>query len=181
MRRSVSMKAFVLILAITLVLGCAVGGTLAWLMTQTTPVTNTFTATNIEITLTETSPNSFALIPGKEYKKDPVVTVTDNTTVDCWLFVKIDETQAAKDYLTYTLALEGWALVDGQTNVYARTAKTGDSYHLLTGDKVTVKDSVTLDNMTAAAAAELSFTAYAVQLEGFEGNAAGAWAKLPNN
>ena len=178
MRKNVSMKALVLILAITLVLGCAVGGTLAWLMTETAPVTNTFTATNIKITLTETSPNSFALIPGKEYTKDPVVTVTDETTVDCWLFVKIDETQAAKDYLTYTLALDGWNLMEGETNVYARTAKAGDSYHLLTGDKVTVKDSVTLDNMNAAAEAKLSFTAYAVQLEGFENDAAGAWAKL---
>ena len=55
-RRSVSGRLFVLMLALVLVLGCAVGGTVAWLVAKTEPVVITFTYGDINITLTETKP-----------------------------------------------------------------------------------------------------------------------------
>ena len=41
-RRSVSSRTFIAMLALVLVIGCAVGGTIAWLTAQTGPVVNTF-------------------------------------------------------------------------------------------------------------------------------------------
>ena len=51
-RRSVGMKTFVAMLALGLVIGCAGGGTVAWLTAQTEPVVNTFTYGDINIELT---------------------------------------------------------------------------------------------------------------------------------
>lgn len=50
-RRSVGMKTFVAMLALVLVIGCAVGGTVAWLVSSTNAVVNTFTYGDINITL----------------------------------------------------------------------------------------------------------------------------------
>ena len=50
-RRSVSSKLFVMMLALVLVFGCAVGGTIAWLTVKTAPVVNTFTYGDINIEL----------------------------------------------------------------------------------------------------------------------------------
>ena len=46
---TVSMKVVVVLLALVLLIGCAAGGTIAWLMTNTDPVENTFSASNIQI------------------------------------------------------------------------------------------------------------------------------------
>ena len=74
-RRSVGMKTFVAMLALVLVIGCAVGGTVAWLTAQTGPVVNTFTYGNINITLSETTGEDYKIIPGVDIEKDPTVTV----------------------------------------------------------------------------------------------------------
>ena len=50
-------KAWVSLVAVVLVLCCAVGGTLAWLTAKSDVVTNTFAPSDINITLTET-PNT---------------------------------------------------------------------------------------------------------------------------
>ena len=50
-RRSVSSRTFIAMLALVLVIGCAVGGTVAWLVSSTDPVVNTFTYGDINITL----------------------------------------------------------------------------------------------------------------------------------
>ena len=82
-------RTLALILALVLVFGAAVGGTIAYLTDTTDPVTNTFTVGNIDITLAETK-DDFKMVPGCDIAKDPKVTVTANSE-DCWLFVKIDE------------------------------------------------------------------------------------------
>ena len=87
-RRSVSMKTFVAMLALVLVIGCAVGGTVAWLTAQTGPVVNTFTYGDIDITLGETTGNNYKIIPGVDIEKDPKVTVKKGSEA-CWLFVKV--------------------------------------------------------------------------------------------
>lgn len=76
-------KRFILLIAVMLVVGCTVGSTLAWLITKTDPVVNTFTAGNINITLTEPQYERYVkdsqgrskLIPGGTIPKDPTVTV----------------------------------------------------------------------------------------------------------
>ena len=53
-RKGVGAKAVVMLLAVVLLLGISVGGTLAWLTAKTNPVNNVFTPSNIDVTLTET-------------------------------------------------------------------------------------------------------------------------------
>lgn len=176
-------KAWVSLVAVVLVLCCAVGGTLAWLTDKTGEVKNTFSPSDINITLTET-PNTDTdgngendawkadMIPGFSYDKDPVVTVKGDS-VDCYLFVKFEEKGNPATYLTYTSTLtaaNGWTQGDSTSipsNVWYRkvTANAADqSWNLLAGNTIAVKDTVTKDNMTTAANAELVYTAYATQL-----------------
>ena len=181
--KTVSMKVVVVLLALVLLIGCAAGGTIAWLMTNTGDVTNTFSASNIQISLDETTGNTYKLIPGKTYAKDPVLTVKGTTDVDCWLFFKVVENNPG-NFLTYELNLDGWTKLE--TGVYYRaiTASTADqSFQLLKGKTgftngyVTISEDLTLAQMTEASTASLKFTGYAIQKEGFDDPAA-AWDKL---
>ena len=72
------------------VMVASIGGTVAWLTATTDPVTNTFTYGDIDITLDETTGNSYKIIPGVDISKDPKVTVKAGSEA-CWLFVKVDE------------------------------------------------------------------------------------------
>lgn len=179
--------------AFALVLCFAVGGTLAWLTARTNTITNTFTKGDVKISLTETwntDTNSDSsndvwqaqLIPGETYAKDPTVEVLSDTNVDCWLFVKFEELNDAATYLDYTSTLttdNGWTQGDGTdipANVWYREVKAADSvkeWELLDDNEVTVKGSVTEDNMDDAADAKLVYTAYAAQKDNL--TAADAW------
>ena len=191
-------KKLTTVLAIVLVVALSVAGTYAYLTDKTATIKNTFTVGNVNITLTETwntdtnndnKPDAWQaqLIPGKEYLKDPVVTVKGGSE-KCYLFVKFEEIGNPADYLTYTSTLtdaNGWTKLEGESNVWYRVvdkADTNTSFVLLQADNkgnmVTVKDSVTNTNMEAASKAQLVYTAYACQTAGFEDNAAGAWAEV---
>lgn len=183
-----------LLLAVCLV---TVGGTLAWLVDSTSEVKNTFTTAGIGVTLTETFNTDSdgdnvndkwqaQMIPGYSYTKDPKVKVSTNS-VDCYLFVKFKETNNPSTYLTYTSTLtaaNGWTQggdVDIPANVWYRKVMTSDttwSWELLSGNTISVKDTVTKDNMATAASATLTYTAYASQLyksAGVEFSAKEAW------
>ena len=110
-------KTLALLLALVLVFGAAVGGTIAYLTDTTGPVTNTFTVGNIDIDLDETK-TDFKMVPGCDIAKDPVVTVDANSE-DCWLFVRIDESSNLKDFISYAVA-EGWTQGDGTNMVPQR-------------------------------------------------------------
>lgn len=174
-------KTIALILSCVLVLGCAIGGTFAWLTAKTGPLVNTFTVGNVNIDLSETTTN-YKMVPGKDISKDPKVTVKVNSEA-CWLFVKIDESTNAKfsDYMTYGVA-DGWTAVTGQTGVYYRIvdATSADiDYPVLKDNKVSVKSGVTkgmMDGLNEANYPKLTFTAYAVQKDGFN-TAEDAWAE----
>lgn len=190
-RRSVSSKTFVVMLALVLALGCAVGGTIAWLTKTTDPVVNTFTYGNIDITLTETVPENrqAKIIPGKDIPKDPKVTVKANSE-DCYLFVKVVEDGTfVANKVTYTIRADGWTKGDGTDipeNVYYRVvpaATTDTEFYMLTGNTanpngvVTVRDTLTKDDIKNITNPTLTFTAYAIQKEGFA-NAKAAWAEI---
>lgn len=192
-RRSVGMKTFVAMLALVLVIGCAVGGTVAWLTAQTEPVVNTFTYGDINIDLKETKPKNkqAKIIPGVDIEKDPKVTVKTNSEA-CWLFVKVEEGGTFVDRkVTYSIA-KGWTRGNGTDipeNVYYRAvdAVTSDaSFYVLQGNEkylngvVTVGENLTkaeANRITAENQPKLTFTAYAVQKEGIT-DAAAAWAKV---
>lgn len=97
-------KKVAVMLACALAVGCAIGGSLAWLTDQTENVTNTFTVGDINIDLKEhdylpesktldtespvTENKDYLFVPGDTLPKDPFVTVEANSE-DCYLFVKV--------------------------------------------------------------------------------------------
>lgn len=179
-RRSVSSKAFAAVLALVLVLGCALGGTVAWLVADSGPVTNTFTYGDINITLTETTGEDYKIIPGVNIEKDPKVTVEANSEA-CWLFVKVDEVGTfVADKVTYSVA-DGWTALTGQPGVYYREvgAVTADTdFYVLKDNVVKVSDTLTKEDIKdITTRPTLTFTAYAVQKDGIA-DAATAWSKI---
>ena len=187
-RRSVSSRTFIAMLALVLVIGCAVGGTIAWLTAQTDPVVNTFTYGDINITLSETTGDSYKIIPGVNIDKDPKVTVKKDSEA-CWLFVKVEE----ENWPTFTESdgtrkvkygiADGWTKGDGTkipANVYYRVvdAVTDDTdFAVLKDNKIYVSEELSKsDIQSISAQPKLTFTAYAVQKDGIA-DADTAWTK----
>lgn len=187
-RRSVSGRAFVTLLALVLVFGCAVGGTFAWLTAKTDAVVNTFTYGDINIGLAETTGNAYKIVPGVEISKNPKVTVTAGSEA-CWLFVKVEEenwpTFKEADGKTAKIAYgiaPGWTALEGESGVYYREvgAVTADtSFEVIKGNVITVSENLTKAevNTVVALNPKLTFTAYAVQKDGVA-SAAAAWEKV---
>ena len=161
-------KGLTLVLALTLLVVGVVAGTLAWLTAKSDVVTNTFTTSNIEVELKETTGTEYKMIPGDTIEKNPKATVLTGSE-ECYLFVKLDKSANFDDFLTYQMA-EGWTLVPGETNVYYRkvqTANIGTAYSVLEDNQVTVKGEVTkamMDGLTTETLPKLTVTAYASQL-----------------
>ena len=179
-RRSVSSKAFAAVLALVLVLGCALGGTVAWLVAKSDPVVNTFTYGDININLEETTGSSYKIIPGVDIAKDPKVTVEADSEA-CWLFVKVEEVGTfVADKVTYSVA-DGWTALTGQPGVYYREvgAVTADTdFYVLKDNVVKVSDTLTKEDIkNIPTGPTLTFTAYAVQKDGIA-DAATAWSKI---
>lgn len=182
-------KSIALLMAVVMLFGVTVGGTLAWLYTSTSTVTNTFTVGDIKIVLDEKdtddsktnvtvegrdTANKYDIVPGTTYEKDPTVTVKANSE-PCYLFVKFEEVGNPSTYYTYTSNLTDtsvWTPLGSVAGVYYKTVdtSTADQSFLLLASQGTgfvggikVKDTVKLADMTSAGAAQLKWTAYAVQ------------------
>lgn len=166
-----------------------VGGTLAWLTDVTTEVTNTFSPADIHIDLKETVDENLQLIPGKEYNKEPKVSVDGTlTNVDIWLFVEINEqvyvnnqldaNKVATTYLSYTHNTSGWTQGTGEngngvpTNVWFReVAKNTTVEYSLLNTLADSTNEVKVNNLTADdvhnVSVKLDYKAYAIQKDGF--------------
>jgi len=102
-------KTVALLMACVLLVGAAIGGTMAWLVDSTGEVTNTFTVGDINITLKEhdydptnkvlittgdncevTENDDYHFVPGDTLPKDPFVRVEEKSEA-CWLFIKVTE------------------------------------------------------------------------------------------
>lgn len=194
MKRSIA-----LVVAIALLIGCAAGGTMAWLTMKTAPVVNTFTTSDVSITLTENTGAEYKMVPGKTITKDPKVTVEAGSEA-CWLFVEVIENTNGgsydfSDYLEYKVGPEWKEVTDGvyylkvdapgAFNIIYYDADKDGAYDVGEENKVHVPDDVTKAMMTAVGDKypTLSFTAYAIQQAGFDtlatddANAAAAWAQ----
>lgn len=181
-RRSVGMKTFVAMLALVLVIGCAVGGTVAWLVSSTNAVVNTFTYGDINITLTETTGNDYKIIPGVNIDKDPKVTVKKDSEA-CWLFVEVkEEGTFVANKVTYSID-GGWTKGDGTkipADVYYRAVdavKADTDFAVLKDNKIYVSEELSKSDIKSITAQpKLTFTAYAVQKDGIV-DADTAWTK----
>lgn len=163
-------KGLVLILSLVLVLSFAAVGTFAWLTATSDVVTNTFTTSNISITLEESENLDLKMIPGYTIEKDPEVTVKAGSEA-CYLFVKLEKSENYDTYLTHELA-DGWKKLEGTDadNVYYRevdAAEEDQAFSVLKNDQVTVNGEVTMEDMEAAKTDQptLTITAYASQYQ----------------
>lgn len=182
-------------LAALLLVTLAIGGTMAWLQDKTEAVTNTFTPAKINIALDETYNTdtdndkvndawTAQLIPNKQYAKDPKVTVTgDAQNVDAYVFVKVTNTAAS--YLDFDLFYEvdtNWKQVPGTTDVWyyeLAASSTNWTCDLISDNTVTVKDLTT--TTMASGNVELSFQAWIIQQQGWNGDVAAAYAQASGN
>lgn len=195
----VNKRTLTLILALTVTMATAAGGTLAFLY-GTQGVKNTFTFTGNAvlggyISLVESdsnldgdlslNTNQYPMLPGQSIHKDPKVTVNAGN-MDWWLFVELVESWNFADYLSYTVA-DGWLPLEGVPGVFYR--EVGQStenqiFPVLMDDVVNMKESVTwnqLAGLTDADYPTLTIKAYAMQREGSideTATAEAAWALL---
>ena len=171
-------KSLLIALCAILLVVASVMGTLAYLTSTTGTVTNTFTVGNLSITLdeaktdeygVEASPeervqaNTYKLVPGHTYAKDPTVHVAANSE-KCYVFVKVvDEITAIQDATTVAnqITTNGWTALTGVDNVYYKVVEASTS----------AQDLVVFENFkikTDAAVADyanktIKITAYAIQ------------------
>lgn len=178
-------KILVACLCVALAVLTIAGTTLAYLTSQDT-VTNTFTVGNVAITLTETTGETYHIVPGQNLSKDPKVTVAANSE-NCWLFVKVVEanwpefTDTAGNRLVNYMIADGWTALPGNDGVYYRevtTSATAQEFAVLENNVVTVSGDLTAEQLqTVTVNPTLSFYGYAIQKAGFD-TAADAWTEV---
>lgn len=185
-------KAMALVLCAVLLVAGSVVGTLAYLQSQTQAITNVMTVGNVQITLSESKvneygvaegdekiiatadgvtggQNSYKLIPGRTYTKDPMITVQEGSE-KCWIFAKLEDGLDDASEITINAGWEQITTNDGSL-VYAYNTA------LAANDSQTLFDSFKFtENANPAdyATKSIIITAYAVQEYGFA-TAQAAW------
>lgn len=177
---SLKAKRIVTIIALALSIAAfTVATTTAYLISLAGPVDNAFTIGNIDLTLSETTGESYRLIPGKIINKDPTVRVAGGSE-DCWLFIKVTKTSSFDDYITSVME-DGWTHLGGFDGVYYRhvtKSAGGSEFGILKNNSMTVVDTLTEEKMTAITETpKITFKAYAVQSHGIE-TANDAWHEI---
>ena len=195
-------RTLIALLSVALLFGGAIGGTFAWLTSTPTAVVNTFTVGSIKIELKE-SPlqengytvqytdaeanwnsfvyeNKYKFIPGIDLGKNPTVKVFEGNE-PCYLFIKVDETNWPNSYVTYSVDT-GWSKLNGQTGVWYKELDEQDEdlyVSVLDGNKITVNANFKNTNVpTPGTDSKLTFTAYAIQQAGFNGDISAAWTAV---
>ena len=185
-----------------LLVSLSVGMTVAYLTDKDT-VVNTFTVGQVDITLDEApvntegeviegkrvTANTYHLLPGHEYTKDPTVHVTANSE-DCYVYISVDNNgieaieaatgtvmgDGASKYKTVSeqILAKGWTWVtnDGNKHYFYKAVPKSETVtdlvifnnFMVSGDVTTTQlknyyDGVTNKNVT--------IVAYAVQQDGF--------------
>lgn len=205
-------KALLLTLCAVLLVAASVLGTMAYLTSQDT-VTNTFTVGSVAIKLDEAKANtdgslvdgaarvkanSYKLLPGHTYNKDPMVTVLNGSEAS---YIKMTVTFSEASALDAIFAPNGANLISifngydstnwiykgntKDTTANTRTyefwykepvgAPTTDVALDALFDSITVPGSITNDQLKTIKDMTITVNAYAIQADGFA-NAEAAWA-----
>lgn len=204
-RRTSGTKAFTLMLALILVVGCVAGGTLAWLTAESKTVTNTFTAGDITITLEEhklkddgtldnatkvTENKNYKVVPGATQPKDPFVTVNAKSE-KCYVYVKVTNTMKVNGTVVATpdISATDWETVATSGDVtlyrYKGTKSTAGVVDASTAAvELQVFGNVSYDgtlitkaNIAAVAGGKIEIQAYAHQSDNTTQTVADAAAK----
>ena len=204
-------KKLMTVLALVLVIAMSVAGTYAYLTSQDT-VTNTFTVGDVKIKLDEAKANpdgslaagdervdanSYKLLPGHEYAKDPTVTVlsgSESSYVKMTVtFSKAAELDAIFDPngANMTSIFNGydsanWIYKGNTEDTTANTrtyefwyketvaAPNGDVALDALFDSITVPGGIKNDQLKTIEGMTITVNAYAIQADGFA-NAEAAW------
>ena len=206
-------KTIALALVLVMVFGATLGGTFAYLTSQDT-VVNTFTVGNVQIKLDEAKANldgtlvenadrvkanSYKLLPGHTYNKDPMVTVLSGSE-SAYIKMTVTFTKAAeldaifaptgadlasifKGYdSTNWIAKGNTKDTSANTRTYefwykeAVAAPNGDVALDALFDSITVPGTITNKQLATIKDMTITVNAYAIQADGFT-TAADAWAK----
>lgn len=205
-------KILAMVMALALTAALAVGGTLAYLTSSKT-VTNTFTVGKVDIKLDEAAANSdgslvenadrvqansYKLMPGHTYNKDPMVTVLkDSEESYVKMTVTFSEAAAldaifAPDGADLTSIFNGYDstnwLYKGNTEDTEKDTRTYEFWYKETVaapttdveldalfDSITVPGTIDNDQLASIAGMTITVNAYAIQADGFA-NAEAAWA-----
>ena len=205
-------KKLTTVLALVLVIAMSVAGTYAYLTSHDT-VTNTFTVGNVAIKLDEAKAdldgtpvagadrvkaNSYKLLPGHKYAKDPTVTVlkgSENSYVKMTVtFTKAAELDAIFDPngATLTRIFNGYDsatwIYKGNTEDTANNTRTYEFWYKETVaapdadvaldalfDSITVPGGIKNDQLKTIEGMTITVNAYAIQADGFA-DAADAWS-----
>lgn len=188
-KKFIAILSVFVMLALTMVVGCAVDGTVAWLVSESESSVSTFTLGDINIKLTgESESQPLKIIPGVEITRSLKVTVEPNSEA-CWLFVKVEGTNwshfpdangTAKVSYSVAGGTNDWKALDNYPGVYyrevsAEDAQTGVVYDV--NGVVAVSKELTkaeVNSIASGTQPQLSFTAYAVQRDGID-DAFRAW------
>lgn len=174
-------KALILSVCAVLLVAATVLVTMAFL-TSTDSVNNTFTVGKVAITLDEAKvdemgvvdttatsrvkANTYKLIPGHTYVKDPTVHVSSDSE-ESWLFVKLENGLVNiidNTTIEDQMKANGWTAVTDKTGVYAykNIVKANDNVPVFGNFKLKGNAAV-----AEYANAEITVTAYAIQADGF--------------
>ena len=205
-------KALLVVACALLLVAASVFGTMAYL-TSTDTVTNTFTVGKVNIKLDEAKANpdgslvtnadrvkanSYKLLPGHTYHKDPMVTVLNGSEPS---YVKMTVTFSKANELDAIFAPNGanltnifngydaanWIAKGNTKDTTANTrtyefwykeavgAPTGDVALDALFDSITVPGAITAEQLATIEGMTITVNAYAIQADGFA-NADAAWA-----
>lgn len=205
-------KILVSLAALALVAAISIGGTIAYL-TSTDEVVNTFTVGNVAIKLDEAKANtdgslvpnaervkanSYKLLPGHTYNKDPMVTVLSGSETS---YIKMTVTFSKANELDAIFAPTGaeltsifngydaanWTYKGNTKNTTDNTrtyefwykeavgAPTADVALDALFDSITVPGTITNEQLKTIEGMTITVNAYAIQADGFA-NAEAAWA-----
>lgn len=188
-------KILVMTLAALLLVAVSVAGTVAYLTTSSEEVTNIFEPTTVDVGVEE-SDNEYKLIPGTSISKDPKVTYKTPDFAS-YVFVKVTESikdgLTFSDYIGYDVITTGdkkWTALPGEDGVYYMEVPAGEDTDGIsviqdmngTPDMVTVKEDLTLEDMTALGTnqddyPQLTFKSYIIQKDPFK-SVEDAWANV---
>jgi len=198
-------KGLVLVLALALIVGAAIGGTIAWLSAQTDAVVNTMAVAELfkepesqftlwehkavdddedgqyELSTEKVKANSYVILPGVDIPKDPTVDVVE-LKANAYLYIKVEDNLAAG--MSYSIDSANWEPLTGYNGiwVYKGEKATNHVIQASVDNKLNFTATILTDNeivvsrdYNATANSNITFTAYMAQATGNGTNAAQAW------
>lgn len=201
-----SKKVAAMLLAVVLLIGVGVGGTLAWLSAQTNEVANTFTVGKIEITLTETfnakSVDTLSandkwvgkIVPGGTEAKDPKITVKKDSE-KCYVYALVENNMKINDVFVVipNIITTEWEVIgtDGNKTLYRYIGTKADANNIVDATsanvecgvftQVTYVDNITETTITQLDGKTIVIDAFAHQSDNIDKDTADAAARAHFN